>query len=89
MCNLVNGNSSRLWCINFIKNEPTGEFEVKDIDAILDDEPIIGEKQLQIWEWIANYYCCTLGEVLKAALPSGLKLESQTKISLNPDASYY
>jgi len=65
---------------------PTGDFEIKDIEAILDDEPIIGEKQLQLWEWIANYYCCTLGEVYKAALPSGLKLESQTKISLNPDA---
>ena len=68
------------------QNLPSGEFEIKDIDAILDDEPIIGEKQLQIWEWIANYYCCTLGEVYKAALPTGLKLESQTKISLNPDA---
>jgi len=67
------------------QNTPSGEFEIKDIDAILDDEPIIGEKQLQIWEWIANYYCCTLGEVYKAALPTGLKLESQTKISLNPD----
>jgi len=68
------------------QNIPTGDFEIKDIDAILDEEPIIGEKQLQIWEWIANYYCCTLGEVFKAALPSGLKLESQTKVSLNPDA---
>jgi len=68
------------------QNQPSGEFEIKDIDAILDDEPIIGEKQLHIWEWIANYYCCTLGEVYKAALPTGLKLESQTKISLNPDA---
>jgi primosomal protein N' (replication factor Y) len=65
---------------------PSGEFEIKDIDAILDNEPIVGQKQLQLWEWIANYYCCTLGEVYKAALPSALKLESQTKISLNPDA---
>jgi primosomal protein N' (replication factor Y) (superfamily II helicase) len=64
---------------------PEGDFEIKDIEAILDEEPIIGEKQLQIWEWIAKYYCCTLGEVYKAALPSGLKLESQTKVSLNPD----
>ncbi|MDP3644037.1 MAG: primosomal protein N' [Bacteroidota bacterium] len=65
---------------------PTGGFDIKDIDAILDEEPIISEKQLVLWEWIANYYCCTLGEVYKAALPSGLKLESQTKISLNPEA---
>ncbi|MFY9151597.1 MAG: primosomal protein N' [Prolixibacteraceae bacterium] len=67
------------------QNTPEGEFEIKDIDAILDDEPIIGNKQLELWEWIANYYCCTLGEVFKAALPSGLKLESQTKISLNQE----
>jgi len=65
---------------------PEGDFEIKDIEAILDEEPIVGEKQLQVWEWMANYYCCTLGEVYKAALPSGLKLESQTKICLNPDA---
>ena len=69
------------------QNQPTGDFEIKDIDAILDEEPIIGDKQLQLWEWIANYYCCTLGEVFKAALPTGLKLESQTKISLNPETS--
>ena len=67
------------------QNVPTGEFEIKDIEAILDEEPVIGDKQLQLWEWIANYYCCTLGEVFKAALPSGLKLESQTRISLNPE----
>jgi len=68
------------------QNIPVGDFEIKDIEAILDEEPIIEDKQLRIWEWIANYYCSTLGEVFKAALPSGLKLESQTKISLHPDA---
>lgn len=67
------------------QDRPAGDFEIKDIDAILDDEPVVGDKQLQLWEWIANYYCCTLGEVFKAALPSGLKLESQTRISLNPE----
>lgn len=71
---------------NLHQNQPTGEFEIKDIDAILDEEPIIGTKQLQLWEWIASYYCCSLGEVYKAALPSGLKLESQTKVCINPDA---
>lgn len=70
------------------QNQPEGDFEIKDIEAILDEEPIVGEIQLQLWEWIANYYCCTLGEVYKAALPSGLKLESQTRICLNPEASF-
>ena len=68
------------------QDQPSGEYEIKDIDAILDQEPIVGPKQLQLWEWLASYYCCTLGEVYKAALPTGLKLESQTNISLNPDA---
>ncbi|HLN73076.1 MAG TPA: primosomal protein N' [Prolixibacteraceae bacterium] len=67
------------------ENAPSSDFEIKDVEAILDDEPIIDQKQLQLWEWIAGYYCCTLGEVFKAALPTGLKLESQTKISLQPE----
>ena len=71
----------------FRSNAPSGDFEIKDIDAILDEEPITDPKQLKLWEWIAAYYCCTLGEVYKAALPSGLKLESQTKISLNPETN--
>lgn len=71
------------------QNTPEGDFEIKDIEAILDDEPIIGSKQLELWEWIARYYCCTLGEVFKAALPSGLKLESQTKVSLNQESNVF
>jgi len=68
------------------QNQPEGDYEIKDIEAILDEEPIVGQKQLQLWEWMASYYCCTFGEVFKAALPTGLKLESQTNITLNPDA---
>lgn len=56
---------------------------IKDIETLLDDEPIVIKKQLELWEWIASYYMCTLGEVYNAALPSGLKLESQTLIFLN------
>ena len=63
---------------------PEGEFDLKDIEAILDTEPIVHPAQIILWEWISDYYDCTLGEVYKAALPSALKLESQTKISFNP-----
>lgn len=66
---------------------PEGDYDLKDIEAILDPEPVIGKNQLALWDWIAGYYCCTIGEVYKAALPSGLKLESHTKVSLNPDAA--
>jgi len=54
--------------------------ETKPIIGILDDTPLIGKLQQRIWEWLSEYYICSLGEVMKAALPSGLKLESQTKI---------
>jgi primosomal protein N' (replication factor Y) len=64
---------------------PEGSFDLKDIDAILDEEPVIHPAQLILWEWVVNYYCCTWGEVYKAALPSALKLESQTKVSFNPN----
>src|SRR5665648_659013 len=42
------------------QNEPEGDFEIKDVEAILDEEPIVGEKQLEVWEWIAKYYCLSL-----------------------------
>ncbi|MDR0363424.1 MAG: primosomal protein N' [Bacteroidales bacterium] len=58
--------------------------EVKYLHAILDEYPIINEKQFQLWEWIAQYYLCAIGEVMNAALPSALKLNSETKIALDP-----
>lgn len=67
------------------QNDPPS-YETKSIDQILDEEPIVTEVQLQHWEWIANYYMCTLGEVIRAALPSSLLLESETIISLLKDA---
>jgi primosomal protein N' (replication factor Y) (superfamily II helicase) len=55
-------------------------YEVKAILSLLDDEPVVNERQFLLWEWISEYYMCTLGEVYKAALPSGLKLESETRV---------
>ncbi|WP_163709078.1 replication restart helicase PriA [Mangrovibacterium lignilyticum] len=66
-------------------NMPVGSFDIKDIDAILDQEPVVTPAQIILWEWMVDYYCCTLGEVYKASLPSALKLESQTKVSFNPN----
>ncbi len=64
--------------------EPKG-YEVKEILGTLDDKPIVKHPQLKFWQWIADYYLCSVGEVYKAALPSGLKVESETIISVNPD----
>ncbi len=68
--------------------KPTGNYEIKDIEAILDEDAVVDRRQIEVWEWMAEYYCCSLGEVFKAALPSGLKLESQTKIRLNEEADF-
>jgi primosomal protein N' (replication factor Y) len=64
---------------------PPKDYEVKDIYALLDASPILRRPQLQFWKWIASYYLCTLGDVYKAALPTGLKLESETVVSYNED----
>lgn len=50
-----------------------GQVEVKDIISVLDAHPMLLPRQLQLWRWVADYYMCTLGEVYKAAIPSGLK----------------
>ena len=63
--------------------EPQG-YTTKPIQYILDDRPVINEFQLKLWDWIAQYYMCTPGEVYKASLPSGLKLESETKVVFKP-----
>ena len=60
-------------------------YEVKPIRGLLDDEPIVTETQLKFWEWMASYYMCTEGEVMNAALPSHLKLVSETFVVLNED----
>ncbi len=66
---------------------PVG-YETKSIDHILDEEPIITSFQLKHWEWLANYYMCSLGEVIKAALPSAFLLESETMIKLSLEKNW-
>ena len=61
------------------------DYEVKEVSALLDADPVLLPQQFSFWEWIADYYLCTQGDVYKAALPSGLKLESETIVEYNPD----
>ena len=56
----------------------------KAILSMLDMEPMVSEQQLQLWSWIADYYACTIGEVMNAALPGKLKLNSDSKVYLSP-----
>lgn len=60
-------------------------FEVKDIVSIIDTHPIVKHPQLKLWQWISDYYLCALGDVYKAAVPAGLKIESETIVELNSD----
>lgn len=62
---------------------PQGDYEVKEVTEILDSTPIVSATELKLWRWIANYYMCSIGDVYKAALPSGLKIESETVVELN------
>lgn len=66
-----------------VHDQPPVGYETKSIDHILDEEPIITQLQLKHWEWLAAYYMCSLGEVIKAALPSAFLLESETIIKLS------
>lgn len=68
--------------VQSIHHLPPKNYEAKYIDSIIDTAPIVTQKQLELWEWMASYYMCTLGEIMNAALPSGLKLASESKISL-------
>ena len=58
---------------------------VKYIVDVVDAEPVVTEKQLALWKWLAHYYLCHQGEVMAAAMPSGLKLAGETLIMLHPN----
>tara|TARA_B100000795_G_scaffold122029_1_gene90812 strand:+ start:2313 stop:4757 length:2445 start_codon:yes stop_codon:yes gene_type:complete len=58
-------------------------YEAKDIYQILDEEPLVNERQLQHWQWISSYYMCSIGDVYRASLPSAFLLESETIIIKN------
>jgi len=78
------GKSKIYTAIVFQKhNNPPQIYEAKDIHQILDEAPIVTSIQLKHWDWIAKYYMCTIGEVMRAALPSAFILESETIITRN------
>lgn len=69
--------------VHSIHTNPPEVYEAKPIHQILDDNPLVNEIQLKHWQWIADYYMCTLGEVFRSAVPSAFLLESETLILLN------
>jgi primosomal protein N' (replication factor Y) (superfamily II helicase) len=71
--------------VDLHQNAPT-LYEAKEIHQILDEQPVVTELQIQHWNWIASYYMCTIGDVYRGAMPSGLILESETIITKRNDA---
>lgn len=69
---------------SIIDKEPA--YTTKPIINVLDDEPILYPQQLQLWQWMAQYYMCTEGEVMAAALPAHFKLSSETILLFNEEA---
>ncbi len=61
------------------------QFTVKYVLDVIDDRPVVSEAQYRLWQWIADYYMCTIGEVMAAALPSALRLASETKVKIHPE----
>jgi primosomal protein N' (replication factor Y) (superfamily II helicase) len=70
--------------IRNISDNPGNYPNPKPIIELADDQPILTTTHLRFWDWIAAYYLCTPGEVLIAALPSLLRLESETSIAMHP-----
>ena len=65
--------------LNTHNNTPEG-VEVKAIIEVLDDHPVVNEQQFAFWQWIANYYICPLGDVMKAALPGAMKPKDEAAL---------
>src|SRR5690606_4254851 len=70
--------------IGNVHNKRPGVYEAKPLLELLDEYPGVNPLQIKFWAWMAEYYCCHLGEVMNAALPTGFKLSSESKIQLNP-----
>lgn len=73
--------------VHDIHNNSPQTYEAKEIHQILDEVPLVTLQQLKLWEWIASYYLCTLGDVMRAALPGAFILESEKQVKLNSRAA--
>ncbi|AZQ44464.1 replication restart helicase PriA [Nonlabens ponticola] len=71
-----------------VRNDVKATYEIKDIEFIIDDEPVVHKDQIKFWEWIASYYMCSVGQVMRAAMPRSLLLESETIIQRDEEGSF-
>ncbi|GAC1395704.1 MAG: primosomal protein N' [Sediminibacterium sp.] len=68
--------------------EKPASFQPKEILNVLDPEPLLYPEQLKLWEWMAQYYMCSEGEVMQAAVPANLKLSSESVLVWNEATNY-
>ena len=79
------GNRKFYSAIVVHKHDNRPAYATKEVAELTDEGPLVLPAQLKLWSWIADYYLCTLGEVYKAALPAGLKLESESSVMFAED----
>lgn len=77
------GKSKLYAAIVWKVHEKAPSYTTKYIESVLDEHPVVNALQLDFWEWMSQYYLCAKGEIMLAAIPSGLRLSSETKIILN------
>lgn len=68
-----------------VHREPPKKYIAKPLLELLDDSPMVTTQQLELFRWVSEYYMCHIGEVMNAALPSGLKINSESKLQFNPE----
>ena len=69
--------------VHTVHEDPPKDYQAKFFEGILDDAPIVTAAQFKLWQWISEYYMCTLGEVMAAALPGAFRLASETQIRID------
>ena len=69
------GKSKKYTALAVRVHDDKPDFDVKEIITVIDAEPVLLERQYELWQWISSYYMSAIGDVFKAALPAGLKAE--------------
>lgn len=82
-CEVQVGKSKLYSGIILAVHQQKPEYRTREILSLIDERPVITPQQWRFWQWMSQYYCCTPGEVMAAALPSHLKLASETRLLLN------
>ena len=65
-----------------LHHEPPLHYQTKPVEQVLDESPFVTKEQLQLWQWMSDYYLAPIGLIMKTALPSSMLLESETSIAL-------